>query len=97
MPKKDQAKILREIDLLEQFGISLVMPHVKMARTDYLWELRVKQGSNNYRVFYFTMKQGRLVLLHAFRKKHRRLQIKKLKLLKTENPNSLKGVILNAS
>lgn len=81
LPKKDQAKILREIDLLEQFGISLGMPHVKkMAGTDDLWELRVKQGSNNYRVFYFTMKQRRLVLLHAFQKKTQKTPNKEIKI-----------------
>ncbi len=66
---KEQAKILREIDLLEKFGFSLQMPHVKkMAGTDDLWELRVKQSSNNFRVFYFHYIDNKFVLLHAIRK-----------------------------
>ncbi len=70
IPKKDRAKILREIDLLEEFGLQLGMPHLKkMKGTDDLWELRVKQGTDNYRVFYFTMKDSKFVLLHAFLKK----------------------------
>ena len=81
LPRKDQAKILREVDLLEQFGISLGMPHVKkMAGTDDLWELRVKQGSDNYRIFYFTMKQRRFVLLHAFQKKSQKTPNKEIKI-----------------
>ncbi|WP_430883376.1 type II toxin-antitoxin system RelE/ParE family toxin [Fusibacter sp. JL216-2] len=70
LPKKDRAKILREVDLLQDFGLQLGMPHVKkMKGTDDLWELRVKQGSDNYRIFYFTLKAKRFVLLHAFQKK----------------------------
>ncbi|MGB3366437.1 MAG: type II toxin-antitoxin system RelE/ParE family toxin [Acidaminobacteraceae bacterium] len=81
LPRKDQAKILREVDLLEQFGISLGMPHVKkMAGTDDLWELRVKQGSDNYRIFYFTMKQRRFVLLHAFQKESQKTPNKEIKI-----------------
>jgi len=30
IPKKDQAKILREIDLLNEFGLNLGMPHLKL-------------------------------------------------------------------
>ncbi|MHB8170082.1 MAG: helix-turn-helix domain-containing protein [Thermincolia bacterium] len=41
---KAQAKILREIDLLEEFGLFLGEPHIKKMRgTDDLWELRIKQ------------------------------------------------------
>lgn len=29
LPNKDQVKILREIDLLEQYGFSLGMPYIK--------------------------------------------------------------------
>ena len=29
IPKKDVAKILRDIELLEEFGLSLVMPYIK--------------------------------------------------------------------
>lgn len=70
IPKKDVAKILREIDLLEEFGLSLGMPYIKkMTGNKDIWELRVKQSTNNYRVFYFTMKNKQIVLLNAFQKK----------------------------
>lgn len=66
---KDQAKILREIDMLSQFGFSLGMPHIKkMEGTDDLWELRIKQSTNNFRIFYFSFKKDKLVLLHGIRK-----------------------------
>ncbi|WP_267459408.1 type II toxin-antitoxin system RelE/ParE family toxin [Fusibacter ferrireducens] len=54
IPKKDAAKILKEIELLEEFGLSLGMPHIKkIAGTKDLWELRIKQSTYNYRVFYY--------------------------------------------
>ena len=70
IPKKDLAKIIREIDLLEEFGLSLGLPHIKkLVNAEDLWELRVKFSSNNYRIFYFVLKDRQFVLLHAFQKK----------------------------
>ena len=46
------------------------MPYIKkMTGTKDIWELRVKQASNNYRVFFFTMKSNHIILLNAFQKK----------------------------
>lgn len=67
---KEQAKILREIDLLKEFGLALGLPHIKKMQGDYnsLWELRVKQSTNDFRIFYFAVSGGKFVLLHAIRK-----------------------------
>ena len=68
---KEQAKILREIDLLEEFGLFLGMPHIrKLKGYDDLWELRIKFSSNIFRIFFFNYKKGVFVLLHAFKKKN---------------------------
>ncbi len=70
LSKKDQAKMLREIELLGEFGFSLGAPHVKKLKgAEDIWELRIKQGSNSYRVFYFTLSDMKFVLLNAFQKK----------------------------
>ena len=62
---KEQAKVLREIDLLEEFGFALGMPYIrKMQGTKDLWELRVSHSSNNFRIFYFCFVEGQFVLLH---------------------------------
>ncbi len=67
---KARAKVLREIDLLKEYGFALGMPSIKkISGTSDLWELRVKQSSNNYRVFYFQSFDETFVLLHAFHKK----------------------------
>lgn len=79
IPKKDVAKILREIDLLEEFGLSLGMPYIKkLTGTKDLWELRIKQSTHNYRIFFFTMKDQQFVLLNAFHKKSLKTPSKEL-------------------
>ena len=67
---KEQAKILREIDLLQDFGLFLGPPHIKKLEGPYnkLWELRVKQSTNDFRIFFFSFTQGKFVLLHGIRK-----------------------------
>lgn len=81
LPKKDQAKILRDIDLLQEFGFSLGMPYIKkMQDSDGLWELRIKQSSNNYRVFYFSIKDNKIVLLHGFKKKTQKTPKKEIEI-----------------
>ena len=68
--KKERAKILREIDLLEEFGSAIGMPHVrKMEGTDDLWELRIQFATNRFRIFYFLKTERTYWLLHAFQKK----------------------------
>ena len=66
---KEQAKILREIDLLEEFGLPLGMPHIrKIQGYEDIWELRIKHSSNNFRIFYLCYTGGKFVLLHGIRK-----------------------------
>ncbi|MDD2402307.1 MAG: type II toxin-antitoxin system RelE/ParE family toxin [Clostridia bacterium] len=67
---KEQAKILREIDLLQEFGLFLGPPHIKKLEGRYkkIWELRIKQSTNDFRIFYFSFNQGKFVLLHGIRK-----------------------------
>ncbi|NPV89620.1 MAG: type II toxin-antitoxin system RelE/ParE family toxin [Firmicutes bacterium] len=67
---KEQAKILREIDLLKEFGLALGLPYIKKMQGNYnsLWELRIKHSSNDFRIFYFVFSGGKFILLHAIRK-----------------------------
>ena len=41
LPVKHRARAIREIELLEEFGTDLKMPHVKQI-DGKLWELRIK-------------------------------------------------------
>ncbi len=64
---REAAKILYDLDLLEDFGIELGAPHVRSIGGK-LWELRTT-GRTQHRVLYFAVTGKRLVLLHAFTKK----------------------------
>ena len=69
---KQQAKIYREIDLLEKFGNELHYPHVDTIKGDKykgLWELRIEFSSNIFRIFYFLPNRNNVILLHGFTKK----------------------------
>ena len=69
---KQQAKINREIDLLEKFGNELHYPHVDTIKGDKykgLWELRIEFASNIFRVFYFLPENDFVILLHGIVKK----------------------------
>lgn len=72
LPAKQQAKIGREIDLLEDLGIELQYPHTKDIEGDGykgLYELRVRFSSNNMRLLYFLFDGNKFVLVHGFTKK----------------------------
>lgn len=67
---KELSKAFREIDMLQQFGLSLGMPYIRrLDGTDELWELRMKHSSNIFRIFYFHSTHGVFVLLHGIKKK----------------------------
>ncbi|MBU7008889.1 type II toxin-antitoxin system RelE/ParE family toxin [Phosphitispora fastidiosa] len=89
---KEQAKILREIDLLEEFGLALGMPHIrKMHGTEDIWELRIKHSTNNFRIFYFCFTGGTFILLHGIRKTTGKTPVKDLNLAAKRMANYLKG------
>ena len=78
---KQQAKIYREIDLLEKFGNELHYPHVdiiKGKRYADLWELRIALSSNIFRIFYFLPENSKVVLLHGIVKKKQKTPKKEL-------------------
>ena len=69
--RKAPCKALRDIDILEKYGIALREPHVKHIDAK-LWELRIKSASDISRIFYFVHVGENIVLLHGFVKKTRK-------------------------
>jgi len=67
------ARILRTVNLLEEFGLELGAEYVSHIRGK-IWELRVTR----YRVLYFTFTGRRFVLLRAFIKKTKKTPEKEL-------------------
>ena len=78
---KQQAKIYREIDLLEKFGSDLHYPHVDSIKGDKykgLLELRIELASNIFRIFFFLYQGNNAILLHGIVKKRQKTPKKEL-------------------
>ncbi len=75
-PHFTQARILRELELLEQYGRSLPMPHSKKV-TKQLFELRVR-GKQHVRLLYCFIEQ-RILVIHGFIKKSNAIPVKEIR------------------
>ena len=71
-----QAKLIRQLDLLEEFGPKLGMPHAKPVGGG-LYELRVR-GKQEVRVIYVFVQKQSIYLLHGFQKKSQEIAKKDL-------------------
>ena len=69
------AKVLRTIDLLEEFGPKLGLPHSKKVSAR-LFELRIR-GKQEVRIFY-TFHQQQIILLYGFIKKSQKIPQKEI-------------------
>jgi len=77
LQKPTIAKVLRTIDLLEEFGPKLEFPHAKKISAR-LFELRIN-GKQEIRIFY-TFHKSQIYLLHSFVKKSQKILPKELKI-----------------
>ena len=73
------ARYLRLTDLMLEFGPSLGTPHTK-AMSGGLFELRLKSKEGIARVFYCTVVEERIIMLHVFVKKSQKTPKKELEL-----------------
>lgn len=69
LQKKDRAKVERQINLLDMFGVKWGPPNIKALQGHGLYYLRVVYRRNTYRIFFLVSgDQECLVLLHGFAK-----------------------------
>ena len=81
LPKKEEAKVYREIDLLQQEGIYLNFPHSSNIDSyKGLRELRIRFSLKRIRIIYFLYVRNTFVLLHGFIKKTKRLPRRELEI-----------------
>jgi phage-related protein len=73
LPKKDQAEVLRVVDLLQEFGLSLGMPHARPIAG--MWELRAGGGL----LFYVAYMGRRFIILHGYLKQGQKAPAKEIK------------------
>ncbi len=66
---KVKARFAQIFALLQDKGTSVGMPYVRPIVNTKLYEIRVEQSTNIYRIFYFAYTGRRFILLHGFQKK----------------------------
>ena len=69
--------MLRYFDLMEKYGANLGMPHTK-ALGNGLFELRIKAKEGISRVFYCTVVEKEIVMLHYYIKKTQQIPKKEI-------------------
>lgn len=72
-----QAKILRVLTYMKEYGISSVLPHVKKLTGTLLWEIRIL-GKDNIRVLYVMPTRQEVLVLHGFIKKKQKTPLKEI-------------------
>lgn len=77
LPKGLLARYLRLTDLMIEFGPNLGLPHTKSIK-DGLFELRLKSKEGIARVFFCTIINKKIIMLHTFIKKSQKIQQKEL-------------------
>ncbi len=83
------AKIFRIIDVLQDYGPKVRMPHSK-ALGDGLFEIRAKQGSDISRVLYFFYIGKKIILTNGFVKKTQKTPKGEIELAKKFREDYLK-------
>lgn len=89
LSSKMQAKVLRQIDMLAEFGNKLREPYSAPIE-DGIYELRIKQGSDISRVLYFFFVGKKIVLTNGFVKKTRKTPPEQIRIAKTYREDFLK-------
>lgn len=84
------ARYLRLTDMMLEFGSNLGMPHTKFLE-DGLIELRVKGKEGIARIFYCTLIEKRIIMLHSFIKKSNKTPKKEIQIAR----GRMKEVIKN--
>lgn len=79
LSKPTKSKIIRSIELLEEYGIRVGMPHVKKIDKN-LYELRIR-GVEEVRIL-FTNEKNDIYILHGFKKKKMQIPLKEITIAK---------------
>lgn len=72
-----KAKALRLFCNIDEYGIQLVIPHIKKLTGTPLWEIRIL-GKDNIRIIYITEIRRQVLLLHGFFKKKQKTPRKEI-------------------
>lgn len=76
---KARTKVYNVVNLLQEFGTRVGLPHAKRLAGTELWELRIL-GGDSIRIFYVTIIGKAFLLLHGFKKKKQKTEQKEIKI-----------------
>ncbi len=68
LTERQERKIARVLNNIENYGLVLAIPHVKKLTGTPLWEIRIL-GQDNIRILYATVLSDSVLLIHGFIKK----------------------------
>ena len=78
LSEKQQRKILRILTNIGTYGLTTAIPHIKKLTGTALWEIRIL-GQDNIRVFYATLVENSILVLHGFSKKSQKTPSREIK------------------
>ena len=90
LTNKQFEKISFVLDLIEQIDIVPRKYFKKLKGTDDIWEVRVQQGSNIFRILGFFDGNDLVVLNHAFTKKSQKIPQKEIAVAEKRKRNYFK-------
>lgn len=77
--KPQQVKILRRLKNLEEYGLQVIIPHIKKLSGTPFWELRIL-GKDSIRIIYITEISNQIILFHGFFKKTQKTPPKEIEI-----------------
>lgn len=77
LEKPQQAKVRRIFQVISEYGLSSVLPHIKKLTGTPLWEIRIL-GKDNIRVLYVVPQTNFVLVLHGFIKKSQKTSPREL-------------------
>ena len=90
LTNKQFEKISFVLDLIEQIDIVPSKYFKKLKGTDDIWEIRVQQGNNIFRILGFFDGKELVVLNHAFTKKSQKIPQKEIAVAEKRKQNYFK-------
>ena len=90
LTNKQFEKISFVLDLIEQINIVPSKYFKKLKGTDNIWEIRVQQGNNIFRILGFFDGKELVVLNHAFTKKSQKIPQKEIAIAEKRKRNYFK-------
>ena len=90
LTNKQFEKIAFVLDLIEQIDIVPRKYFKKLKGTDNIWEVRVQQGNNIFRILGFFDGKDLVVLNHAFTKKSQKIPQKEMAVAENRKQNYFK-------